>query len=587
MINPHAAMIRMTHPNAGGGADDQFTRDIAARLGLSERQAAPAEVLAYATRLKKLNELVLALSQIHHLNEAYRVVAAYTREIIGAARVSVGVLRECGAWLDLYSVDGIQGTLSAGAAVPAADTMIGAVVARRAPIRVMDLGAVGWRDVQKLRSMGLRAAVCVPLMVHGRIIGTLNTALTDGARYFPIKFSARGTTVTVTARPYLGPDGEPDGGVMAGDDDGGGATEDPSPSVASSDGDATEDESAEGDLLPDRDMCVEGVPPGGLKWGASPNPLPRAVSVVDIVASDTSASSDATSTTIHFSVQDNGIGIPPERQDSLFDSFSQVDVSTTRKYGGSGLGLCISKQLTELMGGRMWVESAPGVGSTFHFTIRVKIGNVLQPVRGPSRFDSTLGYHLPLKILLVDDVKVNRKVARCFLEKLGYRDVTVAEDGLQAVRLAAATPFDLVLMDIHMPVMNGYRATRQIRLGGANRRARIVAMTADAMTHRRVQALRSGMDDFVSKPVRVEELTRALERCRRPPEAWSAKRHVRMPRCRCGRRRPLAAPPRRRAPPGALRGALASSGSIPLGMSPGKMSHTMPSVTHQWPRAAA
>merc|ERR1719491_400222 len=169
MINPHAAMIRMTHPNAGGGADDQFTRDIAARLGLSERQAAPAEVLAYATRLKKLNELVLALSQIHHLNEAYRVVAAYTREIIGAARVSVGVLRECGAWLDLYSVDGIQGTLSAGAAVPAADTMIGAVVARRAPIRVMDL----------------RAAVCVPLMVHGRIIGTLNTALTDGARYFP------------------------------------------------------------------------------------------------------------------------------------------------------------------------------------------------------------------------------------------------------------------------------------------------------------------------------------------------------------------------------------------------------------------
>ena len=228
-------------------------------------------------------------------------------------------------------------------------------------------------------------------------------------------------------------------------------------------------------------------------------------------------SSDATEI-IHFSVQDCGIGIPPERLPSLFDSFTQVDASTTRKYGGSGLGLCISKELAELMGGKMWVESSPGIGSTFHFTIEAKIGTSLPVTVAPSRSfnpHTALGDQSPLKILLVEDVKVNQKVALSFLDKLGFRDVVVTEDGQQAVRAAADTAFDLVLLDLHMPVMDGYEAARHIRRAETSfgRRTRIVAVTADATAHRRCQAMRAGMDDFLSKPLRVEELTKALERC--------------------------------------------------------------------------
>jgi len=153
--------------DVGTSGSGKFAKDIAAKLGMADRadpqpnaSCLGAEILDHATRVKKLNELVLALSQTDHLLEAYRVVAQYTREIIKAARVSVSVLRDCGTILDLHAVDGAQGDLPAGIKMPVAHTMIGKVITTRAPVRVADTAAASsWRDVEKLRLMGMRAAI--------------------------------------------------------------------------------------------------------------------------------------------------------------------------------------------------------------------------------------------------------------------------------------------------------------------------------------------------------------------------------------------------------------------------------------------
>ena len=218
---------------------------------------------------------------------------------------------------------------------------------------------------------------------------------------------------------------------------------------------------------------------------------------------------------VHFAVRDTGIGIPEHRLTTLFESFSQVDASTTRKYGGSGLGLAISKSLAEMMGGKLWVESTLDVGSTFHFTICAKQGITMVPKQArESQFDPLLAERCPLRILLAEDTKINQKVALAILSKLGYTNVAVASDGRQALDALRQQPFDLILMDLCMPVMDGTEATRCIRdEWPADQQPWIVALTANAMQHARDHVLAAGMNDFLSKPIRVLELSKALERC--------------------------------------------------------------------------
>ncbi|MBI5653802.1 MAG: GAF domain-containing protein [Chloroflexi bacterium] len=353
---------------------------------------------------------------------------------------------------------------------------------------------------------------------------------------------------------------------------------------------------------------------------------------------------------LHFSVRDAGIGIPPDRIDRLFQSFTQVDASTTRKYGGTGLGLAISKRLVELMGGAMWVESASGIGTTFHFTVPFPVAPeftpraraprdhsrltgkrllivddnatnrrilVLQtrgwemiprdtasprealawiqnnepfdlaildmqmpemdgmqlaralreqrdaralplvmfsslgqrnaetdalgfvaflkkPLKQSQLLDALIGIfgarepapqtsvapHLdtematrsPLRILLAEDNAVNQKLALRLLAQLGYR-ADVAANGIETLQAIARQQYDVVLMDVQMPEMDGLEATRAIRKGGVPpplHQPRIIAMTANAMQGDREMCLSAGMDDYISKPIRVEELIRAL-----------------------------------------------------------------------------
>jgi CheY-like chemotaxis protein/nitrogen-specific signal transduction histidine kinase len=353
---------------------------------------------------------------------------------------------------------------------------------------------------------------------------------------------------------------------------------------------------------------------------------------------------------LHFTVQDTGIGIPPDRMDRLFHSFSQVDASTTRRYGGTGLGLAISKQLAEMLGGTIWVESCVGQGSTFHFTIvaeatasqpyiyppgplplladkRVLIvddnatnrrmltwqvqtwgmlpwdmgsgaealvwlrcGNscdialldmqmpemdgltlatemrkyreaqtlplvlltsvrrgdatilpgqfaafLTKPIKAsalckvlegifarqmncitsasPRPLNTQLVERQPLRILLAEDNVVNQKVALRMLEHMGYRADVVA-NGLEVLEALARQPYDVVLMDVHMPEMGGLEATRRIcQQWPTTRRPRIIAMTANAMQGDREACLTIGMDDYISKPVQSSALLAALTHC--------------------------------------------------------------------------
>ena len=230
---------------------------------------------------------------------------------------------------------------------------------------------------------------------------------------------------------------------------------------------------------------------------------------------------------VHFAVADTGIGIPDDRMGRLFQSFSQVDASTTRKYGGTGLGLAISKRLCELMGGSMWVESTPGKGSTFHFTV------ISESVAGQKRVYAD-GEHavgrrsvrgsarrFPLRVLLAEDNVVNQKVALKILERMGYR-ADVAGDGLEVLEALRRQKYDVVLMDVQMPEMDGLQATRRIVQEAPNgNRPRIIAMTAHAMQGDREKCLDAGMDDYISKPINVEELQAALTRCKPPSDSAS------------------------------------------------------------------
>ena len=214
-----------------------------------------------------------------------------------------------------------------------------------------------------------------------------------------------------------------------------------------------------------------------------------------------------------FAVQDTGIGIPAEELDRLFVDFHQLDGSLTRKHGGTGLGLAISRRLTELMGGKIWAESVLGQGSTFYFTLVGEAATGTLPEPGHEPAPELAQPHPLLRILVAEDHPVNRQVVLGLLQHLGYR-ADFATNGLEVLDALQRQPYDLILMDIQMPEMDGLEATRLIRRqvpgvpGGCQ--PRIVAMTAHAMAGDRERCLAGGMDGYLSKPVQISDLAAAL-----------------------------------------------------------------------------
>jgi CheY-like chemotaxis protein len=257
---------------------------------------------------------------------------------------------------------------------------------------------------------------------------------------------------------------------------------------------------------------------------------------------------------LHTKVRDTGIGIPEDKRDSIFKAFQQANVSYIREYEGTGLGLSICKQIAQLMGGDIWVESEPGKGSTFHFTAwmeksreqtvkktpplyeyehisdqkpRIKDRRESIPTQHSLSFME--GVRQAVRILMVEDNALNRKLARFMLCKAGYR-VAMVTNGKEAVEkfLSAPGEFDLILMDIQMPVMDGYEATRKIREIEKNRKKDIhrsssithyssshipiIAMTAASMKGDREKCFEAGMTDYISKPIKKEVLYSVIKR---------------------------------------------------------------------------
>ena len=214
---------------------------------------------------------------------------------------------------------------------------------------------------------------------------------------------------------------------------------------------------------------------------------------------------------LKLAVQDTGIGIAADKIDELFSAFSQADGSTTRKYGGTGLGLAVCKQLVELMGGRIGAESEPGEGSCFHFTATFGLWAVPENEEDAGAVLEEAPVGLKGHVLLAEDNLINQKLAVILLEKAGLT-VDVAEDGQKAVEAVRARPYDAVLMDVQMPEMDGIEATREIRRDAALKGLPIVAMTASVMKGDKEKCLEAGMDDFVSKPIDPGELIDAMHR---------------------------------------------------------------------------
>jgi CheY-like chemotaxis protein len=247
---------------------------------------------------------------------------------------------------------------------------------------------------------------------------------------------------------------------------------------------------------------------------------------------------------LHFTVKDTGIGVPVDKQQLIFESFSQADASTTREYGGTGLGLSICSRLVGMMNGRLWVESEPGKGSTFNFTAKVGIAAIAERKAGHKNLADLQGSRVlavddnatnrkrrepaaaaenvtstpprnpqaSLRILLAEDNPINQRVGVALLKKLGH-SVDVVADGKQAVEQVQAERYDAILMDVEMPNMDGFEATVAIRAWeqGKGRRIPIVAMTAHALTGYRDRCIAAGMDGYISKPVSLDQITNQLQ----------------------------------------------------------------------------
>ena len=229
---------------------------------------------------------------------------------------------------------------------------------------------------------------------------------------------------------------------------------------------------------------------------------------------------------LRFAVTDTGIGIPPDRLGELFTPFVQADPSIARRYGGTGLGLVISRQIVEAMGGSMTVSSEVGVGSTFAFDVELAVVEHLEGIAlpvaaaaGPTKYHPAPGsvdeplVTMGLRILLADDNEVNQQVGRMMISRLGYEIDTVS-DGVAVLEAFLRERHDVILMDVHMPLMDGLEATTRIRrMEPGVRQPIIIALTASATAEDRLACEKVGMDDYLTKPLRRRELADALEAC--------------------------------------------------------------------------
>ena len=222
--------------------------------------------------------------------------------------------------------------------------------------------------------------------------------------------------------------------------------------------------------------------------------------------------------TLHFKINDTGIGIADDMHESIFEAFTQAETSTSRRYGGTGLGLAICHDLVALMQGRIWVESRPGAGSTFHFTAAFGRTSGISIKPKSPRIEPLVTAHSSMKVLIVEDGHVNQLVGARMLEKRGHV-VTLANNGREAIECCGKEVFDAILMDIHMPGINGYEATARIRQieQTTGRHVPIIAMTANAMKGDRERCLAAGMDDYISKPLRSADLFQVVEQFARRP----------------------------------------------------------------------
>lgn len=236
-------------------------------------------------------------------------------------------------------------------------------------------------------------------------------------------------------------------------------------------------------------------------------------------------SQSASECVVKIQVQDSGIGIKPEEVGRLFKPFMQADDTTARKFGGTGLGLSISKRFVEVMGGEIGVESKPGEGSTFWFTLKLEVSALKSLERTPHRADAKkdqpkvaatpaqLEMRKNIRVLIAEDNRINQVIVMNMMKALGYT-ATLVENGDEAVKAFQDGEFDIILMDQHMPVMDGLEATAKIRRiekqkGG---HARIIAFTANVLQDEQKSDLKDLMDDFIIKPVTIETLESVLAR---------------------------------------------------------------------------
>jgi CheY-like chemotaxis protein len=232
----------------------------------------------------------------------------------------------------------------------------------------------------------------------------------------------------------------------------------------------------------------------------------------DISVSVTSKAIVGNKCQITFEVLDTGIGMPKDKMDRLFLPFTQLEYIISRKRDGVGLGLAICKNLVELMGGEIWVESSPGVGSKFRFTIQaeaVQDKHLDFGVKARDAAYDNLSVQRPMAILVAEDNPSNQKVLLEMLKRLGYRADAVA-DGREVLQALQIRFYDLIFMDIRMPEMDGITATKEIRKLSPNNGPKIIAITAFAMDGDREKCLQAGMDGYIAKPVKVNDIATLL-----------------------------------------------------------------------------